>query len=151
MLTFNWAFENQSISLGILYQSLQKTRKQFASRRKRFLTGRSRYLFIHLCYLKIYFYELIYFINLQQSSETHLYAELTYNPGREVTLGCLLSWSPKFKNNVSLFVGPTNLGTIVNFKWVDQEVVTRGVIFCIIIWHVHKFIRYCLIPLDPCL
>ena len=39
------------------------------------------------------------------------------NAGREGTLGCLLDKSPKFYNNVSLFVALTTLGTLMNFDF----------------------------------
>ena len=35
--------------------------------------------------------------------------------GREGTLSCLLDWSPKFYNNVFLFLGAKTLGTFIEF------------------------------------
>ena len=78
------------------------------------------------------------------------------NPGRQGTLGCLLHQSPKFFNNVFLFIGWTTLGTFIkfwlvgSFSWVPKSIQSQEwVILCIIIGDVHKFIDHCLIPLDP--
>ena len=44
-----------------------------------------------------------------------LFFLISKNPEKDGTMGCLLHWSPKFYNNVFLFVGLTTLGTLVNF------------------------------------
>ena len=70
-------------------------------------------------------------------------------------MGCLFHLSPKFFNNVFVFVRLKTLGTLVNFDWLVNQVecsnvsTTEGVILCIIIRDVHEFICNCLIPLDP--
>ena len=83
---------------------------------------------------------------------------------REGTMGCLLHQSPKFYNNVFLFISFTTLGTLVNFDWLvivnklsvqtQQPLIlqksTKLIILCIIIGDVQKFIGHCLIPLEPC-
>ena len=68
-------------------------------------------------------------------------------------MGYLLHQSPKFYNNVFLFVDPTTYGTY--YDWLVHQVecsnvsTTKGLILCIIIWNVHQFIGHCVIPLDP--
>ena len=53
---------------------------------------------------------------------------------RERTMGYLLHQSPKFNNNVLLFVGLTTLGTLVNFNWLVYQVECSNVSTCTLIY-----------------
>ena len=71
-------------------------------------------------------------------------------------LGCLIHLSPKFYNNIFLFVGSITLGTLVNFDWLAHSNVQPLILIYrisnfvfIFIWDVHQFNGHCLIPLDP--
>ena len=63
-------------------------------------------------------------------------------------MSCLLHQSPKFDNNVLIFVGLTTLVAFVKFDWLIH---TKRVILCIIIRNVHQISSHCLITLDPCI
>ena len=81
-------------------------------------------------------------------------------PGREGTLGCLLNWSPKFYNNIFLFVGLTLFGTFIKFwlvslsSWMSKlstlicDVQISNFVYCHC--EVYQYIGHCLFPLDPC-
>ena len=76
-----------------------------------------------------------------------------YKSGRKGTMVCLLHSSPKFYNNVFLFVGLSTFGTFIEF-WLVGSLSSEskrfnylllsieGGILWIIIWDVHQFIGH---------
>ena len=72
-----------------------------------------------------------------------LLSYLWIHPGWEVILGCLLQWSPK-SYSLETFDWLVHLVECLNVS----TTITEGVILCIIITDVNKFIGHCLSPLD---
>ena len=76
-------------------------------------------------------------------------------------MGWLPYYSPKFYDNVFLFVGFTNLGTFIEFLMVGflsqvskrfnhEYYATEGANLFSHYWDLHQFIGHCPIHLDPC-